>query len=258
MTFAIKRSLKQLAFLALTIGGERARAHCNVCDKKGVIFCSNAWVRAGVCSNCRSESRHRILAAALQYSDELNYYNLLYKKSVIHIAPEPELQRYISTAARRYVAGDISPSRKGERKIDLSRMPEFADGSFDTIIAMDVFEHIYDDGAALRECRRVLKDSGCLIMSVPMPDQFTRTDDDRSISSDVDRTKFYGQYNHVRIYGKDLGERVEQHGYNVVTIDAQSFGPELCKKHNLAPEGVLHPLATNHRTILFAKKSELP
>jgi SAM-dependent methyltransferase len=254
MIFAIKRSLKQLAFLALTIGNESVRAHCNVCDTKGVIFRSNAWVHAGVCSNCRSESRHRILAAALQYSEKFNYYNLLYKKCVIHIAPEPSLQRYIATATLRYVAGDISPSRRGERKIDLSRMPEFADGSFDTIIAIDVFEHISDDGAAFRECRRVLKDGGYLIISVPMPDQFTRTEDDRSIASHADRTRFYGQYNHVRIYGKDLGERIKQHGYDVVTVDAQSLGPELSKKHNLAPEGVLHPLATNHRTIIFAKK----
>jgi SAM-dependent methyltransferase len=253
MQLAIKENLKQLAFLTLRMGGERTRAHCNVCDTKDVIFCSNAWVRAGVCSRCRSESRHRILAAALQYHDELNYYNLLYKKKVIHIAPEPALQRYISIATRHYVPGDIAPSRKGEKRIDLSKMPQFADGSFDTVIAMDVFEHIADDGAAFRECHRVLKDGGYLIISVPMPDHFSKTDD-QSLASDADRTRFYGQYNHVRIYGEDLGERIKRSGYTIVTMDAESFGSELRKKHNLSPEGVLHPLATNHRTIFFARK----
>jgi SAM-dependent methyltransferase len=257
MPLAMKAKLKQLAFLTLRMGGERTRAHCNVCDTKDVIFCSNAWVRAGVCSKCRSESRHRILAAALQYHDELNYYNLLYKKKVIHISPEPALQRYISAATLHYVAGDITPSRKGEKRIDLSKMPQFADGSCDTIIAIDVFEHIADDRAAFRECRRVLKDGGYLIISIPMPDHFSKTDD-QSLASDADRTKFYGQYNHVRIYGQDIGERIKQSGYSAVTIDAESFNSDLRKKHNLAPEGVLHPLATNHRTIIFARKSELP
>jgi SAM-dependent methyltransferase len=254
MNFSIESTVKQLVFLMLTMSGERVRAHCNVCDTRDVIFCSNAWVRAGVCSKCRSESRHRILAAALQYSDELNYGNLLYKKNVIHIAPEPALQKYISTATLRYVPGDISPSRKGERRIDLSHMPEFADESFETIIAIDVFEHIADDGAAFRECRRVLKEGGYLIISVPMPDRFSRTDEDRSVASDADRTKFYGQYNHVRLYGRDLIERIRQNGYNPVAIDANAFTQEVRRKHNLEPEGVLHPLATNNRTIIFAKK----
>jgi hypothetical protein len=45
-------------------------------------------------------------------------------------------------------------------------------------------------------------------------------------------------------------------GYEIVVINAESFEPSVCKKHNLAPEGVLDPLATNHRVIIFAKKLE--
>jgi hypothetical protein len=91
-------------------------------------------------------------------------------------------------------------------------------------------------------------------MSVPMPDLFSKTDEDPSIASDADRTKFCGQYNHVRLYGRDLIDRIRQNGYNAVTMDANSFTPEVRRKHNLAPEGVLHPLATNNRTIIFCKK----
>jgi SAM-dependent methyltransferase len=249
--------LKQWLFLAATASGERRRGHCNVCDTKGVTFCSNAWVRAGVCSHCRSESRHRILAAALQYSDAFNYADLLYKKSVVHIAPEPALQIYASSATRRYIPGDLVPSRLGQKRIDLTRMPDFADASIDAIIAMDVFEHIPDEAAALRECHRVLNDGGYLIVSVPLPDHFRKTDEDKTIVKAAERTKFYGQYNHVRLYGEDIVDRIKPFGFDVAVVNAESFSPDIRTKHNLAPEGVLHPLATNHRRVIFASKRGL-
>lgn len=43
----------------------------------------------------------------------------------------------------------------------------FASDTFDAVIALDVFEHIEDDAAAIREARRVLKPGGTLVMSVP-------------------------------------------------------------------------------------------
>lgn len=43
----------------------------------------------------------------------------------------------------------------------------FLTGSFDAVVALDVFEHIEDDAAALREAWRVLKPGGALVMSVP-------------------------------------------------------------------------------------------
>jgi SAM-dependent methyltransferase len=254
MRLSLKDKAKELIFLLATWPGERKRAHCNVCDSKNVIFCSNQWVRAGVCARCRSESRHRILAAALQNCDDLSYFNLLFKKNVLHIAPEAALQAYLSAATRQYIAADLFPSRKEQKRVDLSDMRDFADCSIDAIIAMDVFEHVLDDGAALRESRRVLSDGGYLIISVPLPDHFPRTDEDKTIATNADRTKFYGQHDHVRIYGEDIGERIRQFGFMAATIDAKSFPAEIRAKHNLAPEGVLHPLATNNRRVIFARK----
>jgi len=43
----------------------------------------------------------------------------------------------------------------------------FEDGSFDCIMALDVFEHIPDDALAVAETRRVLRPGGTLITTVP-------------------------------------------------------------------------------------------
>lgn len=42
-----------------------------------------------------------------------------------------------------------------------------ADKAYDMIGAFDVLEHIDDDVAALREWKRVLKDDGCIIITIP-------------------------------------------------------------------------------------------
>jgi len=251
-----KDRAKQLYRTFRGLSGERKRGHCNVCDTKHVLFTSDKWVRAGICTLCGSDARHRILAAAFQYHPDLSYPRMLYKKVIVHIAPEQGLQNYISLATRHYIKGDLFSADKNIEKIDLTRMPQFANSSIDAIIAMDVFEHVPDDDRALRECRRVLRAGGYLIMSVPVPDHFTQTDEDPSIISEQERTRFYGQHDHVRMYGADLFDRIRRLDYEIAIINAESFDPDVCKKHNLAPEGVLHPLATNHRVIIFAKKSE--
>jgi 2-polyprenyl-3-methyl-5-hydroxy-6-metoxy-1,4-benzoquinol methylase len=57
-------------------------------------------------------------------------------------------------------------------KIDLAEKdfettyPEFLE-KFDTIIAMNVVEHIYDDYLAIRNCRKMLQKNGHLIILVP-------------------------------------------------------------------------------------------
>lgn len=40
-------------------------------------------------------------------------------------------------------------------------------GKFDTIIALNVIEHIKDDGAAIENCRKVLRPGGQIIIQVP-------------------------------------------------------------------------------------------
>ncbi|MEE9270073.1 MAG: methyltransferase domain-containing protein [Candidatus Krumholzibacteria bacterium] len=51
---------------------------------------------------------------------------------------------------------------------DAARLP-FGDGQFDGITMVETFEHVFEDDrpAVLRECHRVLKDGGRLVLSTP-------------------------------------------------------------------------------------------
>lgn len=53
---------------------------------------------------------------------------------------------------------------------DFSRELPFPDEHFGAVVISDVLEHVFDDLAALRHCRRVLVADGCLVVNVPYGD----------------------------------------------------------------------------------------
>ena len=52
-------------------------------------------------------------------------------------------------------------------KADVQKMP-FKDRTFDKILLSSVLQMVEDDEALLKECQRVLKDNGILVLSVPI------------------------------------------------------------------------------------------
>ena len=56
--------------------------------------------------------------------------------------------------------------RRGIRNEDLTALT-FPDQSFDLALTFEVFEHVADYRAAFRECRRILREGGTLLFSVP-------------------------------------------------------------------------------------------
>jgi SAM-dependent methyltransferase len=63
-------------------------------------------------------------------------------------------------------AGEIGVVDGGVIAGDARALP-FADGSFDVIVASEIFEHVEDDECAMLECARVLRRDGVLALSVP-------------------------------------------------------------------------------------------
>jgi len=89
--------------------------------------------------------------------------------------------RYMSARAKHVIAADIdcdSLDRVRLRHKDLGNVEyvatsadvlPFSDEHLDTILLLEVLEHLVDDGAAVQEMKRVLRPGGRLVISVPVP-----------------------------------------------------------------------------------------
>jgi SAM-dependent methyltransferase len=89
--------------------------------------------------------------------------------------------RYLCRHARYVYAGDIDQgalSRTFARHAKESNLAPvvtranelpFGDASLDTVLFLEVLEHLRDDAGGLRELHRILAPSGRLVLSVPIP-----------------------------------------------------------------------------------------
>jgi SAM-dependent methyltransferase len=161
------------------------------------------------CPCCFNHDRLRHL---FMYFDKLDFWRRFEGAAILHIAPEAALsERIVSHKPRLYIKGDYSPRAADIQKIDVTAIP-FPDESFDVIICNHVLEHVGDDLTALSEMHRVLRPGGCAVLQTPYSNFLARTFTDPAIDSDELRQRYYGQEDHVRLYGRDLFDRFRRAG----------------------------------------------
>jgi ubiquinone/menaquinone biosynthesis C-methylase UbiE len=119
-------------------------------------------------------------------------------------------------------------------KADICNLP-FADNSYDVILCNHVLEHIPNDTKAMQELYRVLKPNGMAILQIPQDLNREKTFEDNSITDKKQRAEIFGQYDHVRIYGRDYFDKLRSIGFTVVEENyTQKLTPEQVKKYALA------------------------
>lgn len=139
-------------------------------------------------------------------------------KRLLHIAPEVCLERPLRRMANiSYLSADYD-SVLAMEQMDLTDI-KYPDRSFDVIICNHVLEHVTDDRRAMREILRVLRSGGWALLQVPIDRSRQTTFEDASITDRRERVRIFGQYDHVRVYGQDYPQRLEQEGF-AVTVDA--------------------------------------
>ncbi|MGB0879623.1 MAG: class I SAM-dependent methyltransferase [Polaribacter sp.] len=137
---------------------------------------------------------------------------------VLHIAPEQcFLDIFRKQQNLEYITSDLE-SPIADVKADICNLP-FKNSSFDVVFCNHVLEHIPDDTKAMQELYRVLKPNGMGIFQVPQDVSREKTFEDNSITDKKERAKIFGQYDHVRIYGRDYFDKLRAIGFTVEEID---------------------------------------
>ncbi|MFA6197917.1 MAG: methyltransferase domain-containing protein [Patescibacteria group bacterium] len=67
----------------------------------------------------------------------------------------------------KWIFADIDIKYAPDILLDVTDMPQIQTGSIDVVNAIELFEHVNNIEAGLRECSRVLKTGGNLILSAP-------------------------------------------------------------------------------------------
>ncbi len=182
-----------------------------------------------------SLERHRLLWLYLQ--NETSFFTTPAK--MLHIAPEQcFLKRFKAQKNLDYITSDLY-SPIADVKADICDLP-FDDDSFDVVFCNHVLEHIEDDNKAMSELFRVLKPGGFGIFQIPQDLDREKTYEDFSITSPEERTKHFGQYDHVRVYGKDYFKRLQAVGFTVNEVNySKSLTKDLVKKYGLVDGEIL-------------------
>jgi predicted SAM-dependent methyltransferase len=179
-----------------------------------------------------SLERHRLLW--LYLTNETDFFTSIVNKKVLHFAPEQAFYKLFRNQKNiEYTTTDLF-SPLADVKADICNLP-FEDNSYDIIFCNHVLEHISDDTKAMLELYRVLKPGGMGIFQIPQDLIREITFSDDSITNQKERAAIFGQYDHVRIYGRDYFNKLRSIGFKVVEEDyTNKIAPELVEKYCLA------------------------
>jgi len=177
-----------------------------------------------------SLERHRLLW--LYLNNETDFFTA--PKKVLHFAPEQAFYKLFRNQKNLdYTTTDLF-SPLADVKADICDLP-FEDNSYDVILCNHVLEHIPDDTKAMQELYRVLKPGGMGIFQIPQDLNRAETFADDSITDQKERAKIFGQYDHVRIYGRDYFDKLRSIGFTVIEEDyTKKLDSDLVERYCLA------------------------
>lgn len=194
------------------------------------------------CPRCRSEDRERLAWLYLTTQRSIVFSHPI---TLLHVAPEPSLSARLRASPNiSYCSADLD-SPMADVRMDITDI-EDNDGTYDIIICNHVLEHVPYDAKAMSELFRVLKPGGFAILQVPISFMMEETDEDLTVLDVIERERRFGQCDHFRLYGKDYLQRLQQAGFNVTAVAADSFlTAEQISRYRLLTEERLFVCAKN-------------
>lgn len=211
------------------------------------------------CPNCGCNDRDRHLWLYFAFTGLLEDAS---NKRILHIAPEARLEpRIRALQPREYIAGDLFPRSPQHRRINVEAL-DFPSGYFDLIICNHVLEHVDHPEAALAEFSRCLAPGGHLVAQTPYSPLLKHTFELNQPATVAFKTRYFGQNDHVRMFGADIGELFKAAGFSgdlyphervFGDVDADLWG---CNEHEpffLFAKGDVPPLPVEGEATAAAK-----
>jgi len=140
---------------------------CACCERLAIFLC-NGSAEFRACMFCSANERYELLAAEIKN----RYGSKLGEMDVLELDPNSPLMKILSRA-RKHVRTFYEPvGERGSFRSDGTMCQDvtaltFPNESFDLIISSDVLEHVPALERAFRESRRVLKQEGAHLFTVP-------------------------------------------------------------------------------------------
>lgn len=202
--------------------------HCPICDTGFKVFLPfEPGLRPHArCPKCNSLERNRLIWLYLQF--KTGFFQHPWK--LLHIAPNQALfNKFRNQSGLTYNPIDLETATypaSGVKAMNATNLA-YRDDKFDFIICSHVLEHVKDDATAISELKRVLKAGGTGILLVPLDETRDESFEDATIKDPEERKRFFGQSDHVRIYGRDFPERLKNTGLSVNPVN---FASEFSQK----------------------------
>jgi len=239
-TFLIKFSFIFQPLLSILLSGDKFTDPIDGKSfRKFLSYGYNKLRKNALSPSTLSLERHRLLWLYLKNE------TVLFEKKIklLHFAPEQAFyKRFKKLRNIQYDTIDIN-SPLAKIKADICDLP-IKENTYDFILCNHVLEHVLDDNKAMSELYRVLKKGGTGIFQVPIDMKREKTFQDDSITDKLERNKIFGQYDHVRVYGKDYFKKLEDTGFKVQQIDySKKFSDKEILKFSII-KGEIIPVCT--------------
>lgn len=228
----IKTIIRKLyfGFRAVCCFGKKYRCPC--CNKKFRKFLDfnykeniydskifTKWYKNTICPYCFSAPRHRIIGEFLNQNENI----FTNRKKVLVFAIERSIKLYLNKNKISFKTADLY--KQADLKIDITKI-NLENESFDIIFCNHVLEHVPSYQNALKELNRILTTNGILILSVPI-DKNSKKTIEKKLKTDKERKKYYGQVDHLRIFGLNMKEIIEKYGFNVKEINGDNLDSKI-------------------------------
>jgi SAM-dependent methyltransferase len=191
-----------------------ARHECNLCGYVGRFGPFGDPPRRGaVCANCGSKERQRLIGLWVKANPAV-----IEGADVLHFAPERTLRDLFVGHGAAYRSADLRPGA-ADAVLNIENLI-LPDETVDVVVCSHVLEHV-DDQKALKEIHRILRPGAQALLLFPIIEGWESTYANPEHTSEEDRSRYFGQFDHVRMYGRDVRDKIRNTGFKLTEFTAE-------------------------------------